>query len=129
MTRILVVDDDPDFLEITRLILTSQGHQVDVALHGDAGLEAMRRSKPDLVVLDVMMASVLDGLSVAHTMSNDPTLKSIPVIMVSSISSSDQASLFPTDEYLPIDMWISKPVQPSALTRAVSRLLEGAGTG
>lgn len=123
MGKILVVDDDPEFVEITRMILESNGYDVAVASDGKQGLKAMRQDRPDLVMLDVMMSSVLDGLSVCREMRAEPDLKDIPVIMVSSIISSPHASLFPTDEYLPIDTWISKPMDPDDLLKKVRRLL------
>lgn len=122
MCKILVVDDDPDFCEITRLILTSKGYEVETASNGDMALRLMREERPALVVLDVMMAGVLDGVSVAHAMSDEPELRDVPIVMVSSIADSHSAGMFPTDEYIPIDAWISKPVQPDELLEAVSRL-------
>jgi CheY-like chemotaxis protein len=123
MAKILVVDDDPDFVEITRLILKAKGHEVESASSGDRAMRMMREAPPDLVLLDVMMSSILDGVYVAHAMHEDNTLRGIPVIMVSSIASSPAAEMFPTDEYLPIDMWISKPVQPEDLLQKVARLV------
>ena len=64
MPKILVVDDDPDFVKITRTILQSQKYDVITASTGEQGLAVMRREKPDLVILDVMMAYILDGLDV-----------------------------------------------------------------
>ena len=122
MTKILVVDDDPEFVEITRLILEANGYEVSSASDGEQGLQAMRQDKPDLVLLDVMMSSILDGLNTCHQMQGDPDLKDIPLIMVSSIISSPHASLFPTDEYIPIDTWISKPMDPDDLLEKVRRL-------
>ena len=86
MTRILVVDDDPDFGEITRMILQAKGYEVQTAANARIGLELMRESPPDLVLLDVMMAGILDGIYVARTMREDPALCRIPIIMISSIS-------------------------------------------
>ncbi|MHB1296353.1 MAG: response regulator [Anaerolineae bacterium] len=123
MARILVVDDDPDFCEILRLILQSRGYTVETASNGSMALRMMRASPPSLVLLDVMMADVLDGLHVAHTMRADAALRQVPVIMVSSIADSDQSALFPTNEYIPIDMWVSKPVQPEDLLRRIDRLV------
>ncbi len=123
MAKILVVDDDPDFCEITRLILKSRGYDVETASHGDMALRLMRESPPQLVILDVMMSSVLDGVNVAHVMRADAALRRIPIIMVSSIASSPMAGMFPTDEYLPVDSWISKPAQPDDLLRKVKRLV------
>jgi len=125
--KILVVDDDPEFVEITRMILESNGYEVSSASDGEQSLEAMRQDRPDLVVLDVMMSSVFDGLSVCREMRTESDLKDIPVIMVSSIITSPYASMFPTDEYLPIDTWISKPMDPDDLLKKVRKLL-GAGS-
>jgi len=125
--KILVVDDDPEFVEITRMILESNGYEVSSASDGEQSLEAMRQDRPDLVVLDVMMSSVFDGLSVCRKMRTESDLKDIPVIMVSSIITSPYASMFPTDEYLPIDTWISKPMDPDDLLKKVRKLL-GAGS-
>jgi adenylate cyclase len=122
MTAILVVDDDPDFCEITRLILSAEGYQVQTAANGDQALGLLRERQPSLVVLDVMMSSILDGVNVVHTMAEDPALRNIPILMVSSIASSPMAERFPTGEYLPISGWISKPVQPEQLVSSVRKL-------
>lgn len=123
MARILVVDDDPDFVEITRTVLETEGHVVLSAASGDEALAQMRQAKPDLVLLDVMMSTILDGLSVSEEMYEDPDLKRIPIIMVSSISSTQHAAAFPTDRYVPIDAWISKPVRPDDLRATVRKVL------
>jgi len=121
---ILVVDDDPDFVEIARTVLEADGFEVISASHGSQGLARMRAEHPDLVLLDVMMSSVLDGVSVSQTMREDPDLKLIPLVMVSSIAESEHADQFPTDEYIHVDSWLSKPVQPQELLRKVNALIE-----
>jgi two-component system, sensor histidine kinase and response regulator len=123
MARILIADDDPDFGEIMRMILTSRGHEVQTASNGEMAVRLMHAQPPELLVLDVMMTDVLDGVNVVHQMHADAALAQIPIIMVSSIASSPMASVFPTDEYLPIDVWISKPVNPDELLAHVTRLL------
>jgi len=124
MATILVVDDDADFREITRTVLQQAGHQVETAANGDQALAAMRGHRPDLVVLDVMMSSVLDGLDLSDRMQADAQLRKIPVIMVSAIATSNYAGMFPTDAYVAIDAWISKPIAPQALLAKVSELLK-----
>jgi len=121
--RILVVDDDPDFVEITRMILTKEGYSVMAAADGDQALQIMKVERPDLVLLDVMMATPLDGVYVSRKMAADPVLKAIPVVMVSSIDSSKHAALLPDDMHIPIDAWISKPVDPDHLLRTIRRFL------
>lgn len=123
MATILVVDDDPDFVEITGRLLKSHGHEVVGASSGKQALEMMRQDPPDLVLLDVMMDTVLEGVNVSHEMQRDPLLKEIPLIMISSIGDSPHAGMFPTDEYIPMDAWIAKPVDPDRLLEKVTRLL------
>ena len=123
MAKILIADDDPDFVQIMRAILESEGYEGVSAKDGDAALQAMRENGVDLILLDIMMASVLDGVGVAHEMQQDPALKDTPIIMVSSIISTPHASMFPTDEYIPMDAWITKPVQPDDLLEKISKLL------
>jgi CheY-like chemotaxis protein len=120
---ILVVDDDPDFVEYTRIVLESQGYHVKTAATADSALRMMHEDKPDLVLLDVMMSYVLDGLNVTRQMRDDPDLKMIPVIMISAIVSREEAGVFPTDEYLSVDAFMTKPVDPADLLKQVARLL------
>lgn len=121
---ILVVDDDPDFVEITRTVLEKDGFDVISAANGEQGLLRIRNEHPDLVVLDVMMSSVLDGVNVSEAMREDKDLRQIPLVMASSIAQSEQADQFPTDEYIHIDAWLSKPVQPAELLSTVNRLID-----
>jgi len=123
MAKILVVDDDPDFVEAMRLTLERSGHTVVSAASGDEGLAKVRTDKPDLVILDVIMSSVLDGLQMSRRMAEHPEHKRIPILMVTSIANTDYAALFPTDEYVSIDGFLSKPVSPEVLTKRVSELL------
>jgi CheY-like chemotaxis protein len=83
----------------------------------------MKAERPDLVLLDVMMATPLEGVSVARKVSGDPDLKDIPIIMISSIDSSQHAALLPDDMHIPTDAWISKPVDPDDLLRTIRRFL------
>jgi formate transporter len=121
--KVLVVDDDPDFIDLTDMILTKEGYEVSSAANGHQALQAMRAERPDLVLLDVMMATPLEGVSVARKMSGDPTLKDVPIIMVSSIDSSQHADLLPDDMHIPTDAWISKPLDPDDLLRTIRRFL------
>jgi len=123
MKRILVVDDDPDFVEATRMVLESAGYEVISAADGDEGLQKARNDKPDLVILDVIMKTVLDGLHMSQEMAEDPEQAATPILMVTSIANSDYAALFPTDEYVHIDGFVSKPIAPADLLERVGGLL------
>ena len=121
---ILIVDDDPDFTEITRTVLTKEGFDVITAANGDQGLTKARSEHPDLIILDVMMSSVLDGVAASEALREDEELREIPLVMVSSIAQSEHADQFPTDEYMHVDAWLSKPVQPKELLGAIEKLIE-----
>jgi CheY-like chemotaxis protein len=123
MPKILVVDDDPDFVETTRIVLEQAGYAVVSAASGDECLQVVRTENPDLIVLDVIMSSILDGLNVSQQLQEDPDHKDTPIVMVTSIANTDYAELFPTDEYVHIDAFMTKPVQPGQLLSQVGRLL------
>lgn len=123
MARILVVDDDPDFQNATRIVLEKEGHTVLSAASGDQGYRVAKETKPDLVVLDVIMDSVLDGVSMSQQMHDDPETHDIPILMVTSIANTDYAELFPTDEYIHIRGFLSKPIQPEKLIKQINKLL------
>lgn len=123
MANVLVVDDDPDFVKVARKVLEKAGHDVVSASNGAKALKAMRQGKPDVVLLDIMMSYILDGLDVSREMAEDPELKDIPVIMVTSLTGVKGTQMFPSDEYIPVDMWLSKPVDPSTLIERVESAL------
>jgi len=123
MSKILVVDDDPAFLLICRSILEAEGYHVLEATNGSKALEVVRRERPDLMLLDIMMSTTLEGVDVSKEMEADPNLKDVPVVMISSIATSEYASAFPDDEHIPIDAWITKPIQPEMLLKTVRRFL------
>lgn len=118
---ILVVDDDPDIVLANRLVLESAGYAVEEADSGEACLSKMRASRPDLVLMDVMMTNPLDGYYTTQQISDDPHLREIPIVMVSSITTSQYAAAFPTDQYLNIREFISKPVEPEVLLEKVKQ--------
>jgi CheY-like chemotaxis protein len=120
---ILVVDDDPDFVEIMRTILEAHDYRVVTAANGEQGLAQVKAQHPDLMLLDIMMSTVLDGLDVSEKLAQDPAARYMPVIMVSSIAETPHARLFPMDEQPHMDAWLSKPVDPQVLLAKVAELL------
>lgn len=128
MSKILVVDDDRDFIKITRMILESHNYEVISATSGEQGLEVMRREKPDLVLLDIMMSYIMDGLDVRRRMAEDETLRHIPVIMVTSLTSTRTHGEMPSHDYIPDSPWLNKPIDPDVLLAQVKAMLETGGT-
>jgi lipoate-protein ligase A len=122
MAKILIVDDDPDFILVCKMVLQAEGYEVAEAHNGWQAMEAIRTERPDLIVLDVMMSTTLEGVSVSKALESDPQTKDVPVIMASSIATTEYASEFP-EERVPIDAWLSKPIQPAVLLKTVKRFL------
>jgi CheY-like chemotaxis protein len=123
MAKILVIDDDRDFIKITKMILQSSGYEVISAANGDEGLKVMRREKPNLVILDVMMTYILEGLDIRRQMAADPGLKDIPVIMSTSLTGERVQRNLPSDEYVPDSAWLHKPIDPDKLLEQVKKAM------
>jgi CheY-like chemotaxis protein len=124
MAKILVVDDDPDFVEFTRIVLEREGHTIISAAGGGEALAKIADDTPDLIILDVIMDTMLDGLSVSQELNEHGEYRQIPIIMITSIANSDYAELLPTDEYVHLDTFLTKPVAPERLVKEVNQLIE-----
>ena len=81
--RILVIDDEPDLLELVRVNLEQNGYQVETAASGRAAMEALQHGPPDLIVLDLMLPD-LPGLEVCRQVRSDPALRHLPIIMLTA---------------------------------------------
>ncbi len=121
--RILVIDDDPDFLDYVGIILGAHGYEVQTAANARTGLEMMRANPPDLVIADVMISYALDGWNICQEMRADPQLRHIPLMMVSAIVSDRDDSVGPMIRKAQVDDFMSKPLEPSALLERVARLI------
>jgi CheY-like chemotaxis protein len=130
MAKILIVDDDPDMVLAARLCLERAGHQVIEAKNGDEGLAKVKADKPDLMILDVMMNTTTEGFQVALKLrSPDPkseyaAYKNMPIIMLTSIHSTSPVRFGPDEDYLPVDAFIDKPLDPDKLVAEVDKLLK-----
>ncbi len=122
--RILIVDDDDDLVLAHRLVLESVGYVVDEASNGKEGIARMQEQLPDLVLMDVMMANPLDGYYATQQIADDPLLRQVPILMISSIIATQYVEAFPTDQYLNIVEFISKPIEPQMLLAKVKRYLK-----
>ena len=122
--KILLVDDDKDFVEATTLVLESKPYEVVVAYNGDEGLAKARQDKPDLIILDIIMP-VKDGFSAAEQLKKDPELRNIPVIMLTSFAEKGGETSLSVSQGFTLDTedYVDKPVSPQELLRRVERLL------
>lgn len=130
MSRILIVDDDPDIVEAVRLALESAGHEVLEAHSGKEGLAMVEAEKPDLLILDVMMETHTEGFQVALKLrSPDPSspyaaFKDLPILMLTAIHSTTPLRFEPDIDYLPVDLFVDKPIEPEDLINKVNWVLD-----
>jgi CheY-like chemotaxis protein len=126
--RILIVDDDADFAESTRIVLESKPYEVIVAVNGNEGLRKAREEKPDLVLLDIIMP-VEDGFTAAEHLKKDPELAKIPVLMLTSYATKGSGTGIPRSRgyELEAEDYIEKPVSPQDLLAIVEKHLKKAG--
>ena len=121
MPTILLIDDDPDFVEATCTVLESAPYKVLVAYNGQEGLTQAREAPPDLIILDVIMPGE-DGFRILERLRADPALARIPVMMLTSLPNG--LSLASKGEIkTTVEDYIDKPIRPANLLRRIERLL------
>mgnify|MGYP001177586435 FL=1 len=113
---ILVVDDEEPIRQVLKQSLEAAGHQVLLAVDGLAGLTEVRKERPDLIVLDVMMPK-LNGFDVAASLKNDPEYLGIPILMLTVVDDAQRAYAMGVERY------INKPFEPSRVVSEVEDLL------
>lgn len=118
--RVLCIEDEPEMIDLIRLILERKGFEVSGASGGEEGIYKVRRDKPDLVLLDLMMPFV-DGWEVYQQMKADDTTKDIPVIVVTAKAQSIDKVL--GLHIAKVDDYIAKPFGPKELLNSVERVL------
>lgn len=124
---ILIVDDDPDIIEITRLYLEQEGFNVMSAGDKVEARETIAGKKPDLILLDVMMTTPTDGFDLAWELLEDPKTKNIPIIMMTAMSGSpDYIETFQhiTEKPWPVSVFLEKPVSAEKLISTVRKFLK-----
>jgi len=129
--RILLIDDDPDQRLALRLPLESAGFEVQEAINSSDALARINEIDPDLIILDVMMDTTTAGFQVALELhSPDPAsefkqFRNTPIIMLTAIHSTTPLRFAPDADYLPVETFIEKPVDPETLLKKVHELLNG----
>ena len=113
--KILVIDDDPDFVKSTGMVLRSGGYEVVEAYSGKEGLEKSRAEKPDLYIIDLMMETYSEGSNVVKALIEDEETKTKPRIMITSVDLQGPWDSYPEDDWMPCDFVLQKPVLPNEL--------------
>jgi CheY-like chemotaxis protein len=123
----LIIDDDPSFLEICSAILEESDYQVDTASSSKEGLEKLVSQRPDLLLLDIMMATMDEGLNFATSMRQSEGLSKIPIMIVSAQPDAEkgyQRSVDKEMDWISADMFMEKPINPQDLLHNVRLLIE-----
>ena len=123
---ILVIDDDEDIRLAVQTLLESRNYTVETAGTKEEGLEKFTSMKPDLAILDVMMVSWQDGFELARELKKDPDLKNVPILMLTGVENKtgfEFKSSAGDEEWLPVEGFLDKPVEPDVLLAEVEKLL------
>jgi len=127
--RVLIVDDDPDFVEGIKSILDGGGYETAVAYNPKDGWEALKGNQYDLLCLDIMMGRGAEGVMMARKIRKDSVLREMPVLIITSLR-EQIAFLFPGQAvhpgFVPVDELVEKPVEPEMLLQKASALIAAA---
>jgi CheY-like chemotaxis protein len=127
--KILIIDDDDDLVRAMRLPLEAVGYRVSRAESGAEGLSKVKEVCPDLIILDVMMETATEGFHVCLALrSPDPAseykaFSRVPILMLTSIHSTTPLRFGPDKDYLPVDAFLDKPLEPADLLKKVREVL------
>ncbi|HDP68851.1 MAG TPA: response regulator [Candidatus Marinimicrobia bacterium] len=121
MAKILIVDDDTDFVSAVELILTSSGYETVVAASRQEGMKKFESEKPDLILLDVMMDEPDDGFVMAQSLKKKS--KETPILMLTSVGQVTGMDFDKDSEMVPVDDFEQKPIMPKQLLKKIKQLL------
>jgi len=127
--KVLMIDDDPDFVSGIRSILTAANFEVDVAYTPKDGLQSLQTKPYDILLLDIMMGRGAEGIMIARKLRKDPKLRELPVLIITGMR-EQIAFLFPGEpvhpHFVEIDELVEKPVEPKLLLEKVNGLIQAA---
>ena len=125
---ILIIDDDKDLLKSLKAILEGDNYKVSTANDAKTGLGMFKENKPDLLLLDVMMDSDLEGQRLAHSLKSDPENRDLPILIITGMTDTLGVNIrdaFEDVENLPNVQMLDKPFESEELLSAVRQLTEG----
>ncbi|MDH4211742.1 MAG: response regulator [candidate division WOR-3 bacterium] len=124
--EILIVDDDVDFVEATKIVLEKSGYHVETCLSAEACLEKLKTIDPDLIIMDVMMETDHSGFDLCREIKRNLKTKDIPVLMLTAVEEKypmNFESAAGDETWLPVDGYIDKPVEAGVLLERINKLL------
>jgi len=125
--RILLIDDDPDFVLATQTLLEANGYTVEVAGNGTEAVELIEQGRSyDLFLIDAMMSTLTEGFELTYHLRNKPKTAKTPMIMLTSIEQRLGGEFEPTEDRqdLMLDAFLRKPVEPDELLNQIRKLLD-----
>ncbi|HNW58646.1 MAG TPA: response regulator [bacterium] len=122
--RILLVDDDPDFVEINRMILEAEDYAVDAADTVTAALRMLHESHYDVLVIDLMMEERDSGFTLTYAVRSDERLRNLPILMLTSAQEKTgfQFEFSQDQEWMKVDDFAAKPLKPADLVARIGKL-------
>jgi len=122
VNKVLMIDDDPEFVEAISNLLDARGYDVHTASNGRDGVAKARAENPDIILLDVMMTTKDEGFNVARELHESETLRSTPIIVMTGIRREMNLpfGFEPDETWLPVKKVLEKPVKPEVLLAAIS---------
>ena len=125
--KILLVDDDIDYVEATSAILEANGYEVVTAYDGKEGFEMAKSEVPQVILVDLMMNTINEGYDLVRNIRSDERFKNTPLVMISSAHQHEtfkNANFVPDEVWFPIDTFMDKPVDKDALLKYISKMLK-----
>ena len=123
---ILIIDDDPDITEAMTVVLENKGYEVRSAQDSAEGMQRLKETKPDVIILDVMMRTSQEGFELSRELKHNADYKSIPILMLTAVKEKTGLDFGPTagdESWLPVEGYLDKPVKPDVLLQKVEDLL------
>lgn len=125
--RILIIDDDPDITEAMTVVLENRGYEVASAADSTEGMEQLKASRPDVIILDVMMRTRQEGFELSRELKSNPDYQDIPILMLTAVKEKTGLDFKTTagdESWLPVEEFLDKPVKPDVLLEKVQSLLQ-----
>ncbi len=130
--KLMIIDDDPDFVAGMRAVLDAAGYETEVAYNPKDGFAALKARPHDLLLLDIMMGRGAEGVMMARKIRKEPALEKLPILIITGIR-EQIAFMFPGQavhpNFVPLNELIEKPVEPDLLLERVAALLAASESG
>jgi len=121
--KILIIDDDPDFVRSTQAMIKTQDYQTITAPDGKTGIEKAETENPDLILVDIMMETWSAGFKVIDKLRENDNTKDIPMLMISSVDVVGKNSPYAGEDWFKSGNVMLKPIKKNELISNINRLL------